>query len=153
MRITLVNADFPSETAVPPLGLLSLAQAAEADGHIVSLRDYQLARVKGSRDPTVFADFCRTPDQVLGVSVSGFALPLVILGLKELKRSRPDLITILGGIGASGSARQIMTAFPWMEGKCWAVLRPVGRLLMCPDCSTAVGAGFRSMENDRASRI
>jgi anaerobic magnesium-protoporphyrin IX monomethyl ester cyclase len=42
-------------------------------------------------------------------------LPVVIAGLKELKRTRPDLVTILGGIGASGAAREIMTAFPWID--------------------------------------
>lgn len=115
MRITLVNTDFPSKTAVPPLGLLSLAQAARLDGHDVSVRDYQLQPAAGSREPMTFARFCETSDDVLGVSVSGFSLPLVILGLRELKKNRPDLITVLGGIGASGAAEQIMRAFPWID--------------------------------------
>lgn len=115
MKVTLVNADFPSETAVPPLGLLSLAQVARLDGHGVDVRDYQLQPAVGSRDPATFARFCETSDDVLGVSVSGFSLPLVILGLRELKKSRSDLTIVLGGIGASGAAEQIMRAFPWID--------------------------------------
>lgn len=115
MKVTLVNADFPSETAVPPLGLSSLAQIVRLGGHDVSVRDYQLQSVVGSRDPTTFARFCETSDDMLGVSVSGFSLPLVILGLRELRQSRPDLLIVLGGIGASGAAEQIMIAFPWID--------------------------------------
>lgn len=135
MKITLVNSDFPSETAVPPLGLVSLAQAVEARGHKASLRDYQLAQAKDSRDPMTFAAFCDTSDDVLGVSVSGFALPLVILGLKELKKSRPDILIILGGIGASGAARQIMEEFTWID----LIVNGEGEYTLCEllDCLQA----------------
>ena len=49
MNITLVNADLPSATAVPPLGLVSLAHASASAGHTVPiaklLDDYY--RVRG----------------------------------------------------------------------------------------------------------
>lgn len=115
MRVTLVNADFPSATPVPPLGVLSLAQAAETGGHAVTVRDYQLAPTERSRDPPTFARFCDTSDPVLGVSTSGMALPLVLLGLRELKRNRPQLVTVLGGIGAAGAAEKIVAEFPWID--------------------------------------
>ncbi len=115
MNITLVNTDFPSAKAVPPLGVLSLAQAVASAGHSVRLRDYQLARPLDSREPRSLATFCDTEDEVLGVSVSGFSLPLVIAGIKELKREKPALTTVLGGIGASGAGTQIIETFPWID--------------------------------------
>ena len=115
MRLTLVNCDFPSVSAVPPIGLLSLAQVAKKTGHTVTIRDYQLADAEGSREPEVFAQFCDTTDDVLGISVSGFSLPLVILGLKIVKKKRPDLIIVMGGIGASGAGEEIINSFPWID--------------------------------------
>jgi radical SAM superfamily enzyme YgiQ (UPF0313 family) len=115
MKITLVNTDFPSVTPVPPLGVLSLAKMCELSGHRVEVRDYQLADVEGSRDPSVFAEFCRTDAEVLGVSAPGFSLPLVILGLKEVRRLNPDIFIVMGGIGASGAAHEIMEAFSWID--------------------------------------
>lgn len=115
MRLTLVNADFPARTAVPPLGVLSLAETASEAGHGVAIRDYQLAPLPGSRDPATFARFCDVEEGVLGVSTSGMALPLVLLGLRELKRRKPNVMTVLGGIGASGAAAAIVAAFPWID--------------------------------------
>jgi radical SAM superfamily enzyme YgiQ (UPF0313 family) len=115
MKLTLINCDFPSVTAVPPLGVLSLAQVAQNVGYKITIRDYQLADVQGSRAPKVFAEFCDTSDEVLGVSVSGFSLPLVILGLQEVKKKRPEQIIVMGGIGASGAAEEIMNAFDWIN--------------------------------------
>jgi anaerobic magnesium-protoporphyrin IX monomethyl ester cyclase len=115
MKITLINSDFPSDTAVPPLGVLSLAQFARSRGHEVFVRDFQLAEEAERRDPDTFADFCKNTQDMLGVSVSGFSLPLVILALRKIKNEYPEKLILLGGIGASGAAIQIMNAFPWID--------------------------------------
>jgi radical SAM superfamily enzyme YgiQ (UPF0313 family) len=114
----MVNADLPSAVPALPVGLVSLAHAATCAGHKVDLRDYQLASSENSRDPDTFAAFCNTRDDVIGISTSGMALPLVITALKHLKIQRPDLVTVLGGIGAAGSDVQIMTEFPWIDFVC-----------------------------------
>lgn len=134
MKLTLVNADFPSEQPVPPLGLVSLAHAAESVGCDATIRDYQLAPVEGSRKPQTFAKFCKNRDPILGVSTSGMALPLVLLGLRELKENYPDLITVLGGIGASGAAEQVVTEFPWVDFiVCGEGEETLKELLVCLD--------------------
>jgi radical SAM superfamily enzyme YgiQ (UPF0313 family) len=81
----------------------------------VKIRDYQLAQAEGARDPALFAAFCDDDSAVLGVSTSGMALPLVVLALRQLKAERPELVTVLGGIGASGAAVQIIEEFPWID--------------------------------------
>jgi len=118
VRLTLVNADLPSATPVPPLGLVSLAHTAIRAGHEVTLRDYQLAPVDGSRDPEVFASFCDTLDDVLGISTSSMALPLVVAALERIKARRPKIVTVLGGIGAAGVAQRIVAQFPWIDYVC-----------------------------------
>lgn len=115
MRITLVNADLPSATPVPPLGLVSIAHAATVAGHPATIRDYQLASGHAFRLPETFAAFSRSSDQVLGVSTSGMSLPLVLLSLQRLKAERPELVTVLGGIGAAGAAVGIIREFPWID--------------------------------------
>lgn len=118
MKLTLVNADLPSAVPALPVGLVSLAHAATSAGHDVNVRDYQLAPSDNSRDPDTFAAFCDTRDDVIGVSTSGMALPLVLSALRRLKMQRPDLVTVLGGIGAAGSDEQIIREFPWIDFVC-----------------------------------
>jgi anaerobic magnesium-protoporphyrin IX monomethyl ester cyclase len=134
MKLTLVNADLPSATPALPLGLVSLAHAATCAGHKVGLRDYQLASPDNSRDPNTFASFCTTRDDVIGVSTTGMALPLVIAALRRLKMQRPDLITVLGGIGAAGADVQIINEFPWIDFVCRGEgEKPMKELLDCLD--------------------
>ena len=118
MRLTLVNADLPSATAAPPLGLASLAHAATCAGHDVEVRDYQLAPTEDSRNPNTFAAFCDTSDDVLGVSTSCMALPLVLAALRRLKTQHSELITVLGGIGAAGVDELIIKRFPSIDFVC-----------------------------------
>jgi anaerobic magnesium-protoporphyrin IX monomethyl ester cyclase len=156
VRLTLVNADLPSGRPAPPLGIVSLAHTATLAGHEVTLRDYQLATPVGSRDPATFAEFCGSDDPVLGVSTSGMTLPLVVLALRRLKAMKPELITVLGGIGAAGAAEQIITAFPWIDfvscGEGEESLRELlDRLELSMDTSTVAGFVCRDGGRTRAN--
>ena len=152
MRLTLVNADLPSFKPIPPLGLLCIAKTATCAGHKVKLIDYQLSPAIGSRDPNIFASFCRTQDDVIGVSTSCMALPLVIAALKRLKEKRPKLVTVLGGIGAAGVGEQIIEQFPWIDYVCRGEGEECFReLLECieNESDTSLVGGFICRYNDK----
>ncbi len=158
MKLTLVNADLPSATPSPPLGLVSLAHTATRAGHEVKLRDYQLAPADGSRDPDTFASFCNTLDDVIGISTSCMALPLVVATLKRLKVQRPELVTVLGGIGAAGVGEQIVSQFPWIDYVCRgegekALRELLDRLEAGTDTSTLDGFVCRSEGKPRVNPI
>lgn len=110
--ITLVNTVFPSEVRVPPQGSLYLTAALEASGYTVELRDYQHCETADPWYPETLAAFAANAAPVLGFSCMSYALPLVIAAARLIKQREPSRTIILGGIGPSPVAEQLLRYCP-----------------------------------------
>jgi anaerobic magnesium-protoporphyrin IX monomethyl ester cyclase len=125
--ITLVNVstavssreDGGREVYIP-LGCLYLTSALERAGFSVDFRDYQLFAADSSYplDTDLFQSFLAGSASTVGISCMVSMLPFVILGTKRFKQLNPKHRVILGGPGPSGAAREIVTAFPWIDAVC-----------------------------------
>jgi radical SAM superfamily enzyme YgiQ (UPF0313 family) len=101
-----------------PLGPLYVAAAVEQAGFSVDFRDYlALGSLPAGEVASVESvlNFLRKSAPVLGVSCVGSMLPVILLALERLKREEPEKKIILGGIGATGVAEQLLDAFPFVD--------------------------------------
>lgn len=106
--ITLVNTVFPSEVKVPPQGTLYLTAALEHAGFSVDIRDYQLCGYDDPWEPAALARFVDRCAPVVGFSAMSYALPLIIAASRIIKRRRPDIVIVVGGIGPSGAGAALL---------------------------------------------
>ncbi len=112
-----------------PLGLLYLTAALEQTGWQVDFRDFQLDACKehsltdssyrlspgtGS-SVNSFSTFLENSAPVLGMSCMSDLLPLAILAAGKVKEISPEKVIILGGIGPSGVAEELLSAFPFVD--------------------------------------
>lgn len=101
-----------------PLGSLYIVSVLEKRGYRVDFRDYLTRNVSGIPDPTspesILAFLADSAD-ILGISCVGSLLPAILLALEKLKQAVPQKTVILGGIGASGVAEELLRAFPWVD--------------------------------------
>jgi radical SAM superfamily enzyme YgiQ (UPF0313 family) len=98
-----------------PTGPLYVTAALEQRGYRVDFRDYQLYCLDDPLEPANLVRFIENPADVIGISCASDSLPLVILAMKELKRNHPGKTIILGGIGATGAADEIIRNFPFID--------------------------------------
>ncbi len=120
--ITIVNMYFADldgdgKGGFVPLGPLYLTAALEEAGFAVDFRDYLVAG-RQFKDPvalTSILSFLEGSAGILAVGCSSCTLPVVIMALESWKRERPDATVILGGIGPTGVAAQILEYFPFID--------------------------------------
>ncbi|MDJ0626794.1 MAG: radical SAM protein [Rhodobacter sp.] len=106
--ITLINTVLPSDVKVPPQGLLYLSAALAEAGFSAEIRDYQFCADPAPWRPETLADFAKDGADVVGFSCMSYALPLVIRAAELIKARAPDTRIILGGIGPSPVARELL---------------------------------------------
>jgi anaerobic magnesium-protoporphyrin IX monomethyl ester cyclase len=95
---------------------LQQAAALESAGFTVDFRNfrgYPYDDPLGSTDH--FIDFLKESRNLLYVYTYIFSLPYVLLAIRKLKRERPSLKVILGGLGPNLAAEGIMTSFPFID--------------------------------------
>ncbi len=120
--ITIANmyfADKDEEGKVGfvPLGPLYLTAVLEQSGYQVDFRDYLVEGVKYT-DPVEaqsILSFLEGSADILAVGCSSCTLPMVIHALEKLKDRYPHKTLILGGIGPTGVALDILVNFPFID--------------------------------------
>jgi len=127
LNLMLVNQNgiFDQQNYVP-LGLLYIAACLEEESYNVELIDYQLFAHAKRFNARLFAEAAGPTARLLGISCMSNLLPYAILCARELKKGRPDLRIILGGVGPSPVAREILAAFPYID----SVVEGEGELTM-----------------------
>jgi radical SAM superfamily enzyme YgiQ (UPF0313 family) len=128
MRVLLVdNLVMPDEGSLdmldvhPHLGLLSLAAAAEADGHSVEIYDPKRL-IKWGRLPYDAAlyeraalDLLAARPEAVGFTSLGCSFLFALNVAALLKRREPELPVLLGGPHATMLHRQILERFPQFD--------------------------------------
>lgn len=105
-----------------PLGLLYITACLEREGYNVDFRDYQLAVKQNMQDPfnlEYFSQFMRGAANIVGFSCMANLLPFTLLAAKHLKEDNPKTVVILGGVGPTGVAQEIIENFDWIDYVCY----------------------------------
>jgi anaerobic magnesium-protoporphyrin IX monomethyl ester cyclase len=113
--ITLVNPVFPSNTTIPPYGLLYLAAVLEEKGYTVDVRDYQIYECPDSWEYSNFLEFLKGSSSIIGATTYSFNLPFLMKAFTELKKVDPEKTILLGGIGATGVHTALMNNFSCID--------------------------------------
>ena len=113
--ITLVNPVFPSNTKIPPYGLLYLAAALEKQGYSVDVRDYQVHECPDSWETVNFLEFLKGSADIIGATTYSFNLPFLVKAFTELKERDPGKKIVLGGIGAAGVHTDLVETFSCID--------------------------------------
>ncbi len=118
--ITLVNLSYSFKEredpdSLVPLGCLYLAAALEQNGYQVDFRDYQFVSRRQPFKTVSLLSFLHNSAAVVGISCCSDLLPLAIAAMKRFKDENPQKIVILGGVGPTGVADQIMEHFPFID--------------------------------------
>ena len=113
--ITLVNPVFPSNTTIPPYGLLYLAAVLEEKGYTVDVRDYQIYECPDSWEYSNFLEFLKGSSSIIGAATYSFNLPFLMKAFTELKKEDPEKTILLGGIGATGVHTELMNNFSCID--------------------------------------
>lgn len=115
--ITIINLYHNPKFRRVPIGPLYVTAALEKEYYEVDFRDY-LVDSSAYPDPmnlmNIFS-FLNNSSPIIGVSCAGELLPLAILALRKLKKVYPGKKVILGGIGPTGSAQDILVQFPFID--------------------------------------
>jgi anaerobic magnesium-protoporphyrin IX monomethyl ester cyclase len=107
--------------AYAPLGLLYIAACLEREGYSVDFRDYQLFVKQNTQDPfnlEGFSQFMTGASNIVGFSCMSNLLPFTLLAAKRVKEENPDTVVVLGGVGPTGVAREIVENFYWIDYVC-----------------------------------
>lgn len=116
MNLMLVNNNnIYDQQAYLPLGILYIAAYLEREGVNVELADYQTFGNSKSFSTGILIDSLENPAPVVGISCMSNLLPFVIQFSKELKKVYPDRKIVLGGVGPSPVANEILDAFPYID--------------------------------------
>ena len=105
-----------------PLGLMSISACLEKEGYKVDFRDYQLFVKQNMQDPfnlDFFSQFMEGSANIVGFSCMSNLLPFTLLAAKRLKEINPKAIVILGGVGPTGAAREVIENFGWIDYVCY----------------------------------
>lgn len=113
--LTLINPIFPSNITIPPYGLLCLAAVLEQEGYSVDLRDYQIHECEDPWETKFFLKFLKNSSDLIGVTTYSFNLPFILKAFQQLKKEHPEKRIILGGIGVTGVAVDLIRAFPSVD--------------------------------------
>ncbi len=132
-KVTLVNLNIYRHTAaqekrrrlpwplkkrdIPwPIGPLYIAAALEQAGFSVDFRDYQLVKPSKQYRIGTMVDFIGTDSaDLIFISCTSAYLPYAVICACRLKLIFPYKMIVLGGIGPSGVARELLAAFPLID--------------------------------------
>lgn len=101
-----------------PLGLLYIASLLRREGYHVEFIDYQLFSHVEEFNADLFIKTLGKPAQFVGLSCMSNLLPFAILCAEHLKSSYPGCRLILGGVGPSPVAKEIVGSFPFIDSVC-----------------------------------
>jgi len=120
--ITIANicfgaADPEGKVGYIPLGPLYVSAALEGAGYGVDFRDYLVGSRAYSEpmSPGSLVSFLADPCDIIGLGCTSGTLPAVISALSSLKQQHPGITIILGGIGPTGAAEEIVKHFPFID--------------------------------------
>lgn len=120
--ITIANICFGAKdnkgkVGYVPLGPLYVTAALEEQGYGVDFRDYLVAAHAFSEPmaPQSLLSFLDDSCPIVGIGCTSGTLPFVISSLSQLKKQHPEKTFILGGIGPTGVAEEIMRSFPFID--------------------------------------
>ncbi len=159
MKLTLVQP--PSnyvETFLlsPPLGLLSIAAAAEAEGIEASLIDFNLKGLQDKRwqtadyfYPNALEQIQEEKPNIVGFTSMGIESHVCLELAKQLKDSDQTITTVLGGPHFGAIATEVLQHYPWIDyviaGEGEVPLQNLLRLLQHRDLSiTMDNIAYRS---------
>ncbi|MBW2086055.1 MAG: cobalamin-dependent protein, partial [Deltaproteobacteria bacterium] len=127
LNLMLINnaGRFDQQNYIP-LGLLYIAAFLEREGYNVEFIDYQLFSHSREFDAALFCQAIGTPARLVGFSCMSNLLPFTIVCAEKLKESHPECKIVLGGVGPSPVAREIVEAFPFID----SVVEGEGELIM-----------------------
>jgi anaerobic magnesium-protoporphyrin IX monomethyl ester cyclase len=98
-----------------PLGVLSIAAVLEQHGYCVELIDYQVFSHARYFDAALFLDTIGEVAPVVGISCMSNLLPFAVLVARAIKERHPDAFVVLGGVGPSPVARELVAAFDCID--------------------------------------
>lgn len=119
--ISLINVVFPTEVSgvtyrYVPVGVLSLAAVLQKEGFVPEILDAQHeTRLQEYTLNSFVSFFKKAGSKIIGISVMARDLPIVVAAAEKLKRERPGTILIFGGPGPTGSARELLKKFPFID--------------------------------------
>ncbi|MBW1709194.1 MAG: radical SAM protein [Deltaproteobacteria bacterium] len=127
LNLMLINnaGRFDQQNYIP-LGLLYIAACLEREGCNVEFIDYQLFSHSRNFDADLFVKKIISPAKIIGLSCMSNLLPFTILCAEKLKKHHPECKVILGGVGPSPVAKEIIKAFPFID----SVVEGEGELAM-----------------------
>jgi anaerobic magnesium-protoporphyrin IX monomethyl ester cyclase len=105
-RLQVVGVDAIREC--PPLGIYTLAAVLEAEGHDVAVADLIL---HGTRSLDAFAADLDAADLV-GIGATSMAWPAAVEVIAQVRRRRPDVPIVCGGIHPTLFDRHVLHTFP-----------------------------------------
>jgi len=105
----------PDHQNYVPLGILYIASTLVQHGYCVEFIDYQLFSHAAAFDHELFIRSIAETAPVVGFSCMSNLLPFTILCAETLKKLKPDCTIVLGGVGPSPVAKQIIDAFPFID--------------------------------------
>lgn len=98
-----------------PLGLLSIAGVLEQHGFEVDLIDYQLFSHARYFDAERFVDSIGEVPRIVGISCMSNLLPFSVVVARTIKKKFPNAFVVLGGVGPSPVADQLLEAFDFID--------------------------------------
>lgn len=139
MRVLLINPFYPiSETPSPPLGLAYLAAALEEAGAEVRVLDLVVHPYRTQMLAELLDEF---QPQLAGITAVTMTVDHAMGVLADLKRLRPQIVTVMGGPHVSFSAQQTLQACPALD---IAVIGEGERTIV--ELAHAVSGGGRHLE-------
>jgi radical SAM superfamily enzyme YgiQ (UPF0313 family) len=113
----LGKKDSQGKVGYTPLGPLYVTAALEAAGFDVDFRDYQLEahKVADPMNPAGFLSFLDNSRDIIGIGCNSGTLPTALAALETFKEKHPGKTVILGGIGPTGTAEEIIENFPFID--------------------------------------
>lgn len=116
MNLMLVksNKGFDQQNYIP-LGILYIASYLEREGINVEFADYQTFSEACNFDVELLIDVLKDPGKIVGISCMTNLLPFTIYFCKKYKEVYPDRKLVLGGVGPSPVADEILKSFSFID--------------------------------------
>ena len=113
MRVLLINPHYPiSETPSPPLGLAFLAAALTSAGAEVKVLDFVVFPYRRDAIVETIATF---QPQLAGVTAVTMNVTAAKKIIQDLKYSRPELVTVMGGPHSTFCAEPLLEELPELD--------------------------------------
>src|SRR5262245_26392755 len=129
-RLQVVGVDAIREC--PPLGIYTLAAVLEAEGHDVVVADLIL---QGTWSLDAFAADLDAAGLV-GIGATSMAWPAAVDAIRQVRRRRPDVPIVCGGIHPTLFDRHVLRTFPVQF-----VVRGEGEIAVVRLCAALEGRG------------